>query len=140
MVGEILEKAGLQTLVGGNIGVPVVSLIEKTTDVSWSVLEVSSFQLETTVEFRPAIAVILNITPDHLDRHGSFENYVRAKERIFAMQTAEDCLVLNADNEPAAAAAARAKSRIYCIRSSRARGWSRARWFTGPARTRQLRR
>jgi UDP-N-acetylmuramoylalanine--D-glutamate ligase len=113
MVGEILEKAGLQTLVGGNIGVPVVSLIEKTTDVSWSVLEVSSFQLETTVEFRPAIAVILNITPDHLDRHGSFENYVRAKERIFAMQTAEDCLVLNADNEPAAAAAARAKSRIY---------------------------
>jgi UDP-N-acetylmuramoylalanine--D-glutamate ligase len=113
LVGEILEKAGLATLVGGNIGVPVVSLIEKTTDESWSVLEVSSFQLETTEEFRPAIAVILNITPDHLDRHGSFENYVRAKERIFARQTAEDCLVLNADNEPAADAAARAKSRVY---------------------------
>jgi UDP-N-acetylmuramoylalanine--D-glutamate ligase len=113
LVGEILEKAGLPTLVGGNIGVPVVSLIEKTTDESWSVLEVSSFQLETTEEFRPAIAVILNITPDHLDRHGSFENYVRAKERIFARQTAEDCLVLNADNEPAADAAARAKSRVY---------------------------
>jgi UDP-N-acetylmuramoylalanine--D-glutamate ligase len=113
LVGEILEKAGLPTLVGGNIGVPVVSLIEDSTDATWSVLEVSSFQLESTVEFRPAIAVILNITPDHLDRHGSFENYIKAKERIFAAQDAQDCLVLNADNAPAAAAAAHATSRVY---------------------------
>jgi UDP-N-acetylmuramoylalanine--D-glutamate ligase len=113
LVGEILEKAGLPTLVGGNIGVPVVSLIEGSTDATWSVLEVSSFQLESTVEFKPAIAVILNITPDHLDRHGSFENYIQAKERIFAAQDAQDCLVLNADNAPAVAAAARAASRVY---------------------------
>ena len=59
------------TLVGGNIGVPVVGLIEQSTDETWSVLEVSSFQLESTVDFHPRIALILNITPDHLDRHGS---------------------------------------------------------------------
>src|ERR1017187_4516098 len=103
---EILAAAGLPTLVGGNIGVPVVALIDSSTDESWSVLEVSSFQLESTEEFHPAIAVILNITPDHLDRHGSFENYARAKERIFAAQIAADSLVLNADNTPTVAAAA----------------------------------
>jgi UDP-N-acetylmuramoylalanine--D-glutamate ligase len=113
LVGEILKAAGLPTLVGGNIGVPVVALIDDSADETWSVLEVSSFQLESTELFRPAIAVILNITPDHLDRHGSFENYVRAKERIFAAQTADDCLVLNADNEPAAAAATRSAARVY---------------------------
>jgi len=113
LLGEILQAAGLHTLVGGNIGVPVVSLIDASTDATWSVLEVSSFQLETTFEFHPAIAVILNITPDHLDRHGSFENYIRAKERIFAVQNDTDCLVLNADNAPAEAAAARAKSKVY---------------------------
>jgi UDP-N-acetylmuramoylalanine--D-glutamate ligase len=77
------------------------------------VLEVSSFQLETTEEFRPKIAVILNITPDHLDRHGSFENYALAKERIFAAQTGEDFVVLNADNARTAAAAQRARGQIY---------------------------
>jgi UDP-N-acetylmuramoylalanine--D-glutamate ligase len=113
LVGEILEKAGLPTLVGGNIGVPVVGLIESSTDQTWSVLEVSSFQLESTEQFHPAIAVILNITPDHLDRHGNFENYAAAKERIFAAQDASDCLVLNADNPAAAAAAARSAARVY---------------------------
>jgi len=112
LLGEILQAAGLPTLVGGNIGVPVVSLVDQSTDQTWSVLEVSSFQLESTEQFRPAIAVILNITPDHLDRHGSFENYARAKERIFAAQTAEDCLVLNADNIPAADAASRSAARV----------------------------
>jgi len=99
--------------VGGNIGVPVVALIDQSTDETWSVLEVSSFQLESTDQFHPSIAVILNITPDHLDRHGSFENYCAAKERIFARQTAEDFLVLNADNERVAGAAARAPAMIY---------------------------
>jgi len=113
LLGEILGAAGLPTLVGGNIGVPVVSLIEQSTPETWSVLEVSSFQLESTVEFHPAIAVILNITPDHLDRHGSFENYARAKERIFAAQTAQDAVVLNADNAPAAAAAVRTSAAVY---------------------------
>jgi UDP-N-acetylmuramoylalanine--D-glutamate ligase len=113
LVGEILQKAGLPTLVGGNIGVPVVTLIEQSTDETWSVLEVSSFQLETTVEFHPAIAVILNITPDHLDRHGNFENYALAKERIFAAQDKNDSLVLNADNARTAEAASRSTARVY---------------------------
>jgi UDP-N-acetylmuramoylalanine--D-glutamate ligase len=113
LAGEILKEAGLRTLVGGNIGVPVVSLIEESTEESWAVLEVSSFQLESTEEFRPAVAVILNITPDHLDRHGSFENYARAKERIFARQQEGDALVLNADNARAAEAASRSASKVY---------------------------
>ena len=69
---------------GGNIGVPVIALVEQSREDGWSVLEVSSFQLESTHQFHPEIAVILNITPDHLDRHGTFENYALAKERIFA--------------------------------------------------------
>ena len=113
LVGEILEEAGFNTLVGGNIGVPVVALIDESTPGTWSILEVSSFQLESTEQFHPQIAVILNITPDHLDRHGAFENYARAKERIFAAQTPDDFLVLNADNARAAQAAAHARSRIY---------------------------
>ena len=117
LLGEILQAAGLPTLVGGNIGVPVVGLIEESTDDTWSVLEVSSFQLESTQEFRPAIAVILNITPDHLDRHGSFENYALAKERIFAMQDEHDFLVLNADNARAAAAASRSVAKVYWFSS-----------------------
>ena len=80
---------------------------------TWSVLEVSSFQLESTEEFHPNIAVILNITPDHLDRHGTFENYALAKERIFAAQNADDCVVLNADNLRAAQAAARSAAKVY---------------------------
>src|ERR1700758_909572 len=113
LVGEILKAAGLPTLVGGNIGVPVVALIEESTDETWSVLEVSSFQLETTEQFHPAIAVILNITPDHLDRHGTFENYALAKERIFAAQNQNDFVVLNADNARAAAAASRSAAKVY---------------------------
>jgi UDP-N-acetylmuramoylalanine--D-glutamate ligase len=113
LVGEILEKAGLRTQVGGNIGVPVVALIDESTDDTWNVLEVSSFQLETTEQFHPRIAVILNITPDHLDRHGTFENYALAKERIFAEQDQTDYCILNADNARAAAAATRAKASVY---------------------------
>jgi UDP-N-acetylmuramoylalanine--D-glutamate ligase len=113
LLGEILEEAGFPTLVGGNIGVPVVALIDESTPETWSVLEVSSFQLESTEQFRPDIAVILNITPDHLDRHGTFENYALAKERIFAAQTAGDFAVLNADNVRAAAAAPRSTAQVY---------------------------
>ena len=113
LAGEILKMAELPTLVAGNIGVPVVELIEESTDRTWSVLEVSSFQLESTEQFRPKIAVILNITPDHLDRHGSFENYALAKEHILAAQDASDFAVLNADNPRAAEAAARSHAPVF---------------------------
>ena len=113
LLGEILKAAGIPALVGGNIGVPVIGLVDESTDETWSVLEVSSFQLESTYQFHPSIAVILNITPDHLDRHGSFENYALAKERIFAEQGEDDFVVLNADNERAAEAAGRSKAKVY---------------------------
>ena len=113
LAGEILKEAGYPTLVAGNIGVPVVGVIEESTDDTWSVLEVSSFQLESTEEFHPRIAVILNITLDHLDRHGTFENYALAKERIFAVQDSSDSLVLNADNARTAEAEARSHAPVY---------------------------
>ncbi len=119
LAGEILKAAGLPTLVAGNIGVPVVELIEKSTDETWSVLEVSSFQLETTEQFRPKIAVILNITPDHLDRHGSFTNYAAAKERILAAQNADDFAVLNADNPRTAEAAAHSHAPVFWFSAKR---------------------
>lgn len=113
LCGEILKTAGLSVEVGGNIGVPVIALVEQSRKDGWSVLEISSFQLESTLEFHPEIAVILNITPDHLDRHGTFENYAMAKERIFLAQTPADALVLNADDPRTAEAASRAKSEVY---------------------------
>jgi UDP-N-acetylmuramoylalanine--D-glutamate ligase len=113
LCGAILAAGGLPVQVGGNIGVPVIALADESRDETWNVLEVSSFQLESTVTFRPEIAVILNVTPDHLDRHGTFANYLAAKERIFANQTAEDFLVLNADDDVASRAAGRAPSEVY---------------------------
>ncbi|HEY0759810.1 MAG TPA: UDP-N-acetylmuramoyl-L-alanine--D-glutamate ligase [Acidisarcina sp.] len=113
LCGRIMQAGGMRVTVGGNIGVPVIALVSESVEEGWSVLEVSSFQLETTVDFRPDIAVILNITPDHLDRHGTFENYVAAKERIFAHQRAEDVVVLNADDPVARASAGRAPGEVY---------------------------
>ena len=113
LVGKILSDAGVPTQVGGNIGLPVIELVAKSTPETVNVLEVSSFQLETIEEFHPRIAVILNITPDHLDRHGSFEKYVAAKERIFERQGAGDALVLNGDDRVTQMSAARAKSEVF---------------------------
>ncbi len=96
LVGEIFQMAGRRTLVAGNIGKPWIEEVERPYDVI--VLEVSSFQLETTVAFRPRVAAILNITPDHLDRHLNMENYILAKARIFANQDARDFAVLNCDD------------------------------------------
>jgi UDP-N-acetylmuramoylalanine--D-glutamate ligase len=113
LAGQILQKGGVPALVGGNIGVPVIELVEQSSENTWSVLEISSFQLESTIEFHPDIAVILNITPDHLDRHGTFENYARAKERIFAAMDEHDCVVLNADNVPTVEAATRTSAKTF---------------------------
>ncbi len=119
LCGEILRASGNPVLVGGNIGMPAISLVEQSQPDGWNVLEVSSFQLETTQQFRPRIAVLLNITPDHLDRHGSMENYIAAKERIFANQTAEDALILNAEDEHTQHAAIRAQGRVYWFSARR---------------------
>ena len=113
LVGKIFADAGVPTLVGGNIGLPVIDLVANSTQETVSVLEVSSFQLETVEEFHPWIAVMLNITPDHLDRHGSFESYVAAKERIFGRQDTKDFLVLNGDDRVTQMCAAQANSEVF---------------------------
>lgn len=113
LLGKIFEDAGVSTLVGGNIGLPVIDLVAKSTADTVSVLEVSSFQLETIEEFHPWISVVLNITPDHLDRHGSFENYAAAKTRITERQEAGDFLVLNAEDKPTQMVAAKTRAQIY---------------------------
>ncbi len=89
---------GNATLVGGNIGAPLISLVESSTDSTVTVAEISSFQLETIEAFRPEIGVLLNLTPDHLDRHASFEEYATAKMRLFENQLERDFAVLNADD------------------------------------------
>jgi UDP-N-acetylmuramoylalanine--D-glutamate ligase len=171
LVGEILKASGMRTLVGGNIGTPVVELAERSLEIVggeeevaegqaagntgvsplraarsgrddkfvegggeadssaalrngnanglWSVLEVSSFQLETVETFKPRIAMVLNITPDHLDRHGSFENYAAMKARITEFQTADDFLVLNAEDVKTQLVAAKTKAQIYWFSAKR---------------------
>jgi UDP-N-acetylmuramoylalanine--D-glutamate ligase len=119
LVGEILKAAGRATLVGGNIGLPVTALVDESTPESWSVIEVSSFQLETVEAFRPRIAVVLNITPDHLDRHGNFETYAAMKARITEFQTAEDFLVLNGEDKETQMVAAKSKAQIYWFSARR---------------------
>ena len=99
LIGELMRAAGAQVIVGGNIGTPLTSLIEKSGDDTWIVAELSSFQLEMIESLRVNVAVVTNITPDHLDRHGTFENYVRAKHRIFLNQTAQDWAVLNGNDK-----------------------------------------
>jgi UDP-N-acetylmuramoylalanine--D-glutamate ligase len=113
LVGKIFADASVPTLVGGNIGLPVIDLVAKSGPETVSVLEVSSFQLETIEEFHPWIAVVLNITPDHLDRHGSFETYAAAKARITERQTADDFLVLNAEDKAAQMVALKTKAQIF---------------------------
>ncbi len=99
LVGELMRAAGADVIVGGNIGTPLTSLIEKSAENTWTVAELSSFQLEMIDSLRVHVAVVTNITPDHLDRHGSFENYVRAKHRIFLNQSQDDGAVLNGQDQ-----------------------------------------
>jgi|HubBroStandDraft_6_1064221.scaffolds.fasta_scaffold06973_5 UDP-N-acetylmuramoylalanine--D-glutamate ligase len=113
LIGEIFKASGKPTLVGGNIGRPVVDMVAESTPGTWSVLEVSSFQLETIQAFKARIALVLNITPDHLDRHGSFEAYAAAKTRITENQNSDDFLILNAEDEPTKLVAAKTKAQIY---------------------------
>ncbi len=99
LIAELLKNAGIEMQVGGNIGTPLITLAENSTDKTWTVVELSSFQLETIKNFRPNVAVALNVTPNHLDRYDFFSDYAAAKHRIFTNQTGEDLAILNADDE-----------------------------------------
>jgi UDP-N-acetylmuramoylalanine--D-glutamate ligase len=98
LVGEMLTTAGKKVFVGGNLGVPFISAVSN--DWDWTVLEISSFQLEWVKQFRPRVAVLLNLSEDHLDRYASFAAYCAAKARIFATQTSSDIAILNRDDAP----------------------------------------
>ncbi len=98
MIGNILSAAGIEHLVAGNIGLPLISQVDRTQEVSLVVLEVSSFQMETIEQFRPYIAALLNISPDHLDRHPDFQSYLRAKYRMFSNQRPTDFAIISLDD------------------------------------------
>jgi UDP-N-acetylmuramoylalanine--D-glutamate ligase len=123
LIGQIFEDAGLPTRVGGNIGLPVIDLVAESTAETWNILEVSSFQLETVEQFHPRIALVLNITPDHLDRHKTFERYAAAKARITQRQGPEDFLILNAEDKDTQLVAAKTSAQIF--------------WFSGVRRIKQ---
>jgi UDP-N-acetylmuramoylalanine--D-glutamate ligase len=112
LIEHILRSAGVSTILAGNIGTPLISLVEQTNDATITVAELSSFQLELIESFRPNISVFLNLTPDHLDRHHTLESYGAAKARIFENQTEADSAVLNAD-DPATTKYAPAKPQVF---------------------------
>ena len=112
LTGQIFADAGVPVIVGGNIGQPLISLVEGLTDDHVVVAEVSSFQLETVREFRPRVAVILNLTPDHLDRHGDMAGYLAAKAKIFHNQSETDFTVLNFDDLPVRRLAEKTRGRV----------------------------
>ena len=113
LAGEIFREAGIKSSVCGNIGRAVVTEAMEADDDTWLVTEVSSFQLDDTKLFNPKIAAFLNITPDHMDRHKTIENYAAAKAKIFANQGPDDFLVYNADDELVTALAKTASSKQF---------------------------
>ena len=113
LAGDILTAGGFSTVVGGNIGTPAISLVEQAGRDTFVVLEISSFQLETIQTFRPRVAVILNVTPDHLDRHRTFQTYVDAKARIFENQQPSDYAVLNEDDPTCLTLADRTRAQVF---------------------------
>jgi UDP-N-acetylmuramoylalanine--D-glutamate ligase len=98
LIEHILKTAGMPTILAGNIGTPLIACVDAMNDETWTVAELSSFQLELIDTFRPNIGVFLNLTPDHLDRHHTLQAYGAAKARVFENQTGEDAAILNADD------------------------------------------
>ena len=117
LVGHILQTARVPSQVGGNIGTPVIAMTETSRPGQWNVLELSSFQLETVSTFRSHVAVCLNVTQNHLDRHHTFENYASAKGNLFRSQQPGDYAVLNGDDETCRSFAALTPAQVV--------------WFTG---------
>ncbi len=99
LIGEILTRAKIPAIVAGNIGTPLSDVVESSSPDGWTVLEVSSFQAEGLKEFKPRIGVLLNLSPDHMDRYASAQEYYQAKKKMFTNQTSEDFLVYNADDD-----------------------------------------
>jgi len=124
LIGELLREAGLNVQVGGNIGKALISMVESSRDDGWTVAELSSFQLETIKTFRPSIAIVLNVTPNHMDRYETFNDYAGAKHRIFMNQTEEDVAVLNADDATVSSweSGLRAKVMRFSVRQELERG------------------
>ena len=112
LLGEIFKHSGQKVCVGGNIGLPLALEVEKYGPDDVIVAEVSSFQLECIKQFKPRVALILNFTPDHLDRHGNMENYIAAKARIYENQDRNDFTVLNYDDPGVAALAAESSGKV----------------------------
>jgi UDP-N-acetylmuramoylalanine--D-glutamate ligase len=124
LTGEIFKASGKSHYVVGNIGIPAVSMAPIATEDTVMVTEISSFQLETIMDFRARVAAILNITPDHLNRHKTMENYTDAKARIFENQLPGDALVLNFDDLLTRQLASRAKGRVYTFSRKEVTGQS----------------
>ena len=119
LVGEMLRASGKSAFVGGNIGNPLINFVAGPQKEEWAVVEVSSFQLEGIEKFRPSVAVLLNITEDHLDRYSSFHEYGAAKGRIFDNQGKEGYAVLNADDSLTFQFAHRVKSQVLLFSRER---------------------
>lgn len=119
LVGEIFKEAKLKSYVVGNIGIAVISKALETKEEDWLITETSSFQLETVKEFKPVVSAILNITPDHLNRHHTMENYGLAKANIFARQEENEYCIINGDDEFCVKLAKEAKAKVIEFSSTR---------------------
>ncbi len=118
LTGEILREAGKKVFVGGNIGAPLIGYVDGRQEADWAVVEVSSFQLQWAQTLHPRIAILLNVTTDHIDYHGSFAAYREVKEGLFARQTARDLAILNADEEASLSLRGRLSARTELFSSS----------------------
>jgi UDP-N-acetylmuramoylalanine--D-glutamate ligase len=118
LIGEILRAAGKRVFVGGNIGDPLIGYVDGPQEAQWAVIEVSTFQLQWIRDFHPTIALLLNITSDHIDYHGSFAAYRQIKESVFSRQTASNLAILNADETSTGSLIGRLKAQVECFSSS----------------------
>jgi UDP-N-acetylmuramoylalanine--D-glutamate ligase len=117
LTGHLLRQSGIECQIGGNIGNAVAAMVAHSDEKRWNVLELSSFQLETIYRFRAQIGACLNVTPDHLDRHHTFESYADAKARLFETQLIGDSAVLNYDDETCRSYAGKTKAEVFWFSS-----------------------
>ena len=120
LIGHILRECGIPAQVGGNIGTPPTAMVQSSRKDQWNVLELSSFQLESIDSFHAHVGVCMNVTPDHLDRHHTFQHYAKAKERLFDSLRPDGLAVLNGDDATCVSYASRTRARTEWFSSSRA--------------------